>query len=141
MTKNRVWTTVLTLSLTVLMSGCGNVVPTIPEMVARSKWEGKPMSQAYQKWGQPAGYALAKDGEKVAYWNTASLGTVRRAAGQTMEQTAGGLAITDHWVDETITYECTLVLKFNQNNVITQFKTLQNRLGGCTNFYWGGNGP
>ncbi|MDW9247079.1 hypothetical protein C7S13_6074 [Burkholderia cepacia] len=77
----------------------------------------------------------------MAYWNTASLGTVRRAAGQTMEQTAGGLAITDHWVDETITYECTLVLKFNQNNVITQFKTLQNRLGGCTNFYWGGNGP
>lgn len=141
MTMNRVLATLLALATTALLSGCMNMVPTIPEMMARSKWEGKPIKDAVAKWGPPAGVTQAKDGQRVAYWSGSSLTTVREALGQTVEPGGPGLIITSHYADRVITNNCTLTLKFNQDNIITKFDTWENRSGACGDFYWGSNSP
>lgn len=124
-----------------ILAGCANAVPSLPEMMARSKWQGKHMEEALAKWGRPSGVVRLKDGQRMAYWGSGFTRQVTQAAGQTVTYGNGPLTVTDNYVTTNQSYECRLELTFNDDNVITRFNTWQNRGGGCSEFFWGKNSP
>jgi len=129
------------LLLVLILGGCANAYPSIPEMMARSKWEGRTMEEALAKWGRPSKVVRLKDGQRMAYWTSGYTQPVTMATGQTMQHTGAGLMITDNYVTTNQDYYCRMELTFNDQNIITRFNTWQNRTGGCSDVYWGKNSP
>lgn len=130
-----------TLLLVPILGGCANAIPSIPEMMARSKWEGRTMEEALAKWGRPTKVVRLQDGQRMAYWTSGYTQPVTMATGQTMQHTGAGLVVTDNYVTTNRDYYCRMELTFNDQNIITRFNTWQNRTGGCVDVFWGKNSP
>lgn len=135
-----VWIHVLLCSIA--LSGCANAIPSVPELMARSKWVGKPVSLAFKKWGGPAERKSTDDGQTQYIWHYRNQYPVRVLTGVNTRQVGEGLISTMNiYEDQLRTDACDFYLTADKQGVITAFSTLQNRVTGCREFYWGSNRP
>lgn len=124
------------------LSGCANSIPSIPELQAREKWVGKPASLAFGKWGRPAEKKSTGDGQTQYIWHYLWQDSVRRMVGASTNQVGENAFETTHYYEDRLRNNtCDFYLTVDKQEIITAFLTLQNHVGGCSNFYWGNNRP
>ena len=124
-----------------LLASCANM-PSVPEAIAKSRWTGKSMTEAIEKWGTPHQLQQVDQEHYLAIWNVDSFqNSVVQPTGQTLEMTAAGPTLVGHSRVQTYYHQCDLQLTFNQQLTITHFKTHESRNGSCSDFYWGKNRP
>ncbi len=115
------------------LSGCAS----IPETIAKSRWEGHPVREALVKWGRPnLRIAPAGDGATLYEWAfdkdyayTAYVGSDTRND-----------VTTNFYERRLATAACRLSITANASGIITNFVTTQSN-GGCADFYWGAKFP
>ncbi|MFL9883256.1 hypothetical protein PQR66_09485 [Paraburkholderia agricolaris] len=133
-----------------ILSGCaadGHLI-TVQEVIANSRWTGRPINEALAKWGKPTGGVRhAEDGTTVYIWNFGQNSTYGLLTGTNTQLMAGGapggtLVTTNEYEQHTDTLECLMLINADSKGIITHFETKENFLqGGCKGFYHSAKAP
>jgi hypothetical protein len=129
-------------SMIIALQGCetvGNIVPSIPEVMARNKFEGKNIQQAYTELGKPTEVVKASDGQSMAVWVhvmghqvTSSSNVIGAGPGP------NGVSVTPTSSSRTLTRRCDIQITFDKNMIITRYNAWNREPLACTQYYNGG---
>ncbi|WP_027589874.1 hypothetical protein [Pseudomonas sp. RL] len=128
-----------------LLSAChilGVDVPSIPELVQKNHWEGKPIDAAMVKWGQPL------KAEKINNEITAYIWDFSRTRSITYEADSYAYYNTDRpgmttgivYDTKNVNVKCKLILQVdNQSKLITNYRLDKDytRAGPCQHLFYG----
>ncbi|KPC54148.1 hypothetical protein [Amantichitinum ursilacus] len=130
----------LTIALLMLLSaisGCttmANAVPTIPDLINSNKFEGGDMKAVYAKFGKPQQVDKTADGQFVATWFYRSQYTLTDTANVVGAGPGGGVTITPTSNTRYYDKQCTVLVTYNSQNIVTHYKTVKNSPGSCNKF-------
>ncbi|MCD5974273.1 hypothetical protein ALP94_00875 [Pseudomonas savastanoi pv. glycinea] len=96
----------LLLSSITLISACASV----PELMARSAWEGRNVQDAYKKWGGPHQMDQTPDGVFTLVWFESHWETDTVYKGSSENVSGGVRNITNYYADETRNVDCKITL-------------------------------
>lgn len=96
----------LLLASITLISACASV----PELMARSAWEGRNVSEAYKTWGGPQQINQNSDGVFTLVWFKSHFKTDTVYKGSSESVSGGVRNITNYYADETRNVECKITL-------------------------------
>ncbi|MBB4865700.1 hypothetical protein HNP46_004601 [Pseudomonas nitritireducens] len=118
-----------------LLAGCSHYFQGIPDLMDAADWEGRPLQEAVDTFGEPSDVVKDAQNNSVARWIyseqfTRTQGYNELSAGPT----PGGVMVTPHSYEETYGKECRLELTFNAQNVITDFKTWKSVGDACNSY-------
>lgn len=89
-----------------LLGGCASV----PELMARSDWEGRNVNEAYEKWGGPQQMDQTPEGVFTLVWFKSHDVTDTVYKGSSENVSNGVRHITDYYADETRNVDCKITL-------------------------------
>lgn len=116
------------------LTGCVSL-PTAPELVARSKWKGRPAEDAVRFFGSPHDMQRSADGKRaVMSWYTDTSYTQREAVGYSQERQGNVLVNTTHMDDVAHAGRCIISVTVDKDKRIVDFKADAGKLllsSGC----------
>lgn len=113
----------LLLASITLIDGCASV----PELMARSAWEGRNVNEAYEKWGGPQQINQNSDGVFTLVWFKSHYVTDTVYKGSSENVSGGVRHITSYYADETRNVDCTITLYVTPDQIIQKADSE----GGC----------
>lgn len=113
----------LLLASLTLLGACASV----PELMARSAWEGRNVNEAYQQWGGAQQMNQNADGVFVLVWFKSHWKTDTVYQGSSENVSAGVRNITNYYADETRNVECRITLYVGPDQIIRKADSE----GGC----------
>lgn len=134
---NRTFLQAATLVLLITLSGCqamANAVPTIPDLIYRNKFEGGGMDAVYEKFGQPQQVNKTANGEFSAKWFYRSQYALTDTANTVSAGPGGGVTMTPTSSTRYYDKQCTVIVTYNSQNIVTSYKTEKNVPGSCNRF-------
>jgi hypothetical protein len=105
---------------TMLLSGC----TSLPEMQARSAWEGRPVREVIEYFGVPNQFAPLPDKQWVVLvYSMDTSYTQREALGTYTGPQDGRLVHAEYWGDVRYTANCEIRVAINRARTVEQFST------------------
>lgn len=101
----------------VMLVGCGPI-PTLPELGARNKWNGRTAAQAIDFFGPPNGMEPAGEGKAVMYWLRDTSYKVTQMVGNTSEVHGGVRVNTNYYQDSIRDRECLVAFTVNKEKKV-----------------------
>ncbi|NVZ36089.1 hypothetical protein HX779_29295 [Pseudomonas sp. A4002] len=123
----------------ILLSGCeimANGVPTVPDLIVKSQLEGSNINDAFKKYGKPQSITKTPDGQSIAKWDYIDTWNVNTSSNTLGPGPGGAVVVTPTYSSSTRSSECIMELQFNNQNIITSFKTWKSDRLACNNFYY-----
>ncbi|MGV8959085.1 MAG: hypothetical protein ACOH1V_01670 [Stenotrophomonas sp.] len=117
-----------------MLAGCVSL-PTAPELIARSKWKGRPAEDAVRFFGTPGDMQRSNDGERaVMSWYRNTSYSQREAVAYTQERQGNVLVNTTHMDDVHHSGRCIISVTVDKDKRIVDFKADAGKLllsSGC----------
>lgn len=109
-----------------LLGGCSSI-QSVPDMMANSQWQGRPVTEVINQFGWP--HHLDSDVKKqwvVLVYPQATSNTSRQAMGTQLSRDPGGgpLVYTEYWGDVTTHSNCDLRIAINRARQVAHVSTV-----------------
>ncbi|MDN6859391.1 hypothetical protein QO207_22585 [Pseudomonas sp. CAN2814] len=131
--KSLLLTGTLSLGLT-LLSGCSHYFQGIPDLMDAKDWEGRPLQEAVDQFGEPSDVVRDEQNNSVARWIYTTQYTRTQGYNELSAGPGGSTMVTPRSYEESYGKECRLELTFNAQNVITDFKTWKSVGDACNSY-------
>ncbi|WP_313207562.1 hypothetical protein [Stenotrophomonas sp.] len=105
-----------------LLTGCVSM-PTLPETIAKHKWQGRSAEEAIRFFGRPMAMERSEDGQHAVmkwYWDTSYTRT--ELVGASQERQGNVLVNTSYWDDVNHVKACIVTVTVDNEKRITRFK-------------------
>ncbi|MFM0179704.1 hypothetical protein PQQ75_21190 [Paraburkholderia aspalathi] len=125
------------LILMVTISGCesmANSFPTVPDLIYSNKFKGGDMKAVYEMFGKPQQVDKMADGQSSAKWFYRSQYSLTDTANTVSAGPGGGVTIAPTSSTKYYDKQCTVIVTYNSQNVVTSYKTVKNVPGSCGKF-------
>ncbi|WP_296180351.1 hypothetical protein [Pseudomonas sp. UBA1879] len=125
------------LLLVINLSACetmANAVPTIPDLIYSNKFKGGSVQAVYDKFGRPDKVIKTADGQSSASWFMEKQYSLTDTANTASAGPAGGVTLTPTSNTKYYDKKCTIIVTFDSKNIVTDYKTIKNSPGSCTQF-------
>lgn len=126
-------------ALPAALSGCIQM-DTLPEILARNQWMGRPAEDAISYFGRPDEMTPLADGQVVMRWTTDTSYYRSEVVGSSTEQQGNALVTTHYWDNVHQPNRCIISVTVDKTRTITAFEADDGELllsSGCASIQYG----
>lgn len=126
-------------ALPTALSGCIQM-DTLPEMLARNQWMGRPAEDAIGYFGRPDEMTPLADGQVVMRWTADTSYYRSEVVGSSTEQQGNTLVTTNYWGNVHHPNRCIISVTVDRTRTITAFEADDGELllsHGCAGVQYG----